>query len=82
MTVIQRMEEAKEKDKSFLDTLAKLKKKVCCTRSPFLHLNERFLPKQTDDWSVPPKTVTVNVIPLLDPSRVVRSECQPIEACL
>jgi hypothetical protein len=78
MTVIQRMEEAKEKDKSFLDALAKLKKTVCCTRSPFLHLNERFLPKQIDDWSAPPKTV--NVIPLLDPSRVVRSECQPLEA--
>jgi hypothetical protein len=74
------MEEAKEKDKSFLDALAQLKKTVCCTRSPFLHLNERFLPKQTDDWSAPPKTVTVNVIPLLDPSRVVRSECQPTEA--
>jgi hypothetical protein len=74
------MEEAKEEDVIFLKFLTKLKEKVCCTRFLFLHLNERFLPKQTDDRPAPPKTV--NVIPLLDPSlrvvQVVRSGCQSV----
>jgi hypothetical protein len=40
------MEEAKEKDMTFLYTLAKLKEKVCCTRFLFLFLHLTvFLPK-------------------------------------